>query len=279
MSVTRDPLFESAWLKWGRAIHHAQALRTELDEASANVDPLISVRADYQSRRHGFAMYATEVRDVPAKWGLLVGDIAFNYRSALDHLAWALVTRGRRPPDTLKPREQKRVYFPIMKKRADFDGALSTMLPGVGRLDIAQIRAEQPYHRKRGQSRNNLVILNELNNHDKHRSIRPIWDVTTVLGIQIIELHDAVNPRVRPLIRGPRQLQVGAELALVRVRKTGPEPRLSFATRWTGVPAITPGVSLVEWVEQCGAQIGVPLGRFSEAPEQVQRVTRDFFAA
>jgi hypothetical protein len=119
-TVNRDPLFDSAWLKWGRAIHHAKTLQTELDEASANSGPLVSVRTEYQSRRHGFAVCATEVRDAPAEWGLLVGDVAFNYRSALDHGAWALVTKNRRPPEILTDRGKKGVYFPIVRKRSDF---------------------------------------------------------------------------------------------------------------------------------------------------------------
>lgn len=106
-TVDHDPLFDSAWLKWGRAIHHATTLQAELAEASASSGPLVSVRTEYQSRRHGFAVYATEIREAPAEWGLLVGDIAFNYRSALDHLAWALVTRGRRPPDVLSVHQKK----------------------------------------------------------------------------------------------------------------------------------------------------------------------------
>lgn len=166
-----------------------------------------------------------------------------------------------------------------MRKRSDFNESLARNLPGVGRSDIARIRADQPYHHRRGQSRHNLVILNELNNHDKHRSIQPVWDVTTVLGMRISDLYDAADPRVRRFIRGPRQLQIGAELALIRVRKTGPQPRVSLTTAWTGVPAVTPGVSLTEWVDQTGRQIGILLGEFSEAPEHVQRVTEGFFTA
>lgn len=92
--MNTDPLFDSPWLKWGRAIHHARVLQSQIDEVESIGDPLLSVRTEYQPRRHGFAVYAGEVRDVPEAWGLLVGDIAFNYRCAVDHLAWALVTEA-----------------------------------------------------------------------------------------------------------------------------------------------------------------------------------------
>jgi hypothetical protein len=82
----RDPLFDSAWLKWSRAAHHARILREQVNEAA--IDPLVSVHTEYDARRHGFGVYASEVRHVPAQWGLLLGDVANNYRCALDHLAW-----------------------------------------------------------------------------------------------------------------------------------------------------------------------------------------------
>lgn len=271
--MNREPLFDSAWLKWGRAIQHAQALQSQIDEIEITGDPLQSVRTEYQPRRHGFAVYAVEVRDVPETLGLLVGDIAFNYRCALDHLAWALATRGRTPPSVLTKRQQGLIYFPIATCRQEFNKALPTKLPGVRRSDVAKVWAAQPYHHGRDQSRHNLVILARLNNHDKHRSIQPVWDHTLRLALRITEQHDVVNPRVRALIRGPRELRVGAELALIRIRKSGPAPSLRVASERTGVPSIAPGVSLTDWVTQAGAQIGVLLGEFSRAPEEVERAT------
>jgi hypothetical protein len=118
---------------------------------------LLSVRTEYQPWRHGFAVYATAVRPVPRSWGLLVGDIAFDFRCALDHLAWALVSRGRTPPATLTPKQQKGVYYPISRRRADFNGSLARMLPGVSRSDIAKVRATQPYHNGRRSARHKVA--------------------------------------------------------------------------------------------------------------------------
>jgi hypothetical protein len=95
--VNSGPLFDSPWLKWGHAIEHARVLQSQIAEVETLRDPLLSVRTEHQPRRHGFAVYAGEVRDVPEARGLLVGDIAFNYRCALDRLAWAVVTRCRTP--------------------------------------------------------------------------------------------------------------------------------------------------------------------------------------
>lgn len=38
--------------------------------------PLVAARTEYQPRRHGFPIYATEVLPVPVHWNLIRGDIA-----------------------------------------------------------------------------------------------------------------------------------------------------------------------------------------------------------
>ena len=83
---------------------------------------------------------------MPASWGLLVGDIAFDYRCALDHLAWALVCRGTTPPSVLTQQQQKAVYVMVAKSRRQFNTSLARMLPGAQRRGIAKVRAIQPYH-------------------------------------------------------------------------------------------------------------------------------------
>jgi hypothetical protein len=267
----RDSLFDSAWLKWGKAIDHARILREAIDAESTtngDADPLVSVRTEYYPLRHGFGVYAAEVRGVPTEWGLVTGDVANNYRCALDHLAWALVSRGRNPPATLNDEQQSAVGFPVTRKRRQFNNSLDRRLPGVQRSDRAKVRAVQPYHQRRRASRHNLVILTGLNNRDKHRSIEPVWIHTTKLEITITDRRDCINPRARSWTPG-QLLESGAEVAFIRVRKTGSQPRLGVQTRLTGVPAILPRIGLIEWFEQTGLQIGVLLGEFSEAPDEV----------
>jgi hypothetical protein len=114
-----DGLFDSAWLKWRRAIDHAQILQQDIDAAvsGGTLDPVVSVRTEYFPRRHGFGVHAIEVLGVPDQWGLVVGDVATNYRCAPDHLAWALVSRGRTPPRVLNDEQQSGVGFPIAPTR------------------------------------------------------------------------------------------------------------------------------------------------------------------
>jgi hypothetical protein len=269
--VNRNPLFDSAWFKWGRAMHHARTLHEGVNavlSSNGEADPLVSVQSEYHPRRHGFGVYASEVLGIPGDWGVLVGDIANNYRCAVDHLAWALVSRGRTPPEVLNGDERRGVAFPVAKSRQQFNRSLARRLPGVGRSDVSKVRAEQPYHHKGRAFRHNLVILVELNNRDKHRSIEPVWVHTTRLEVTITDRRDCVNLRARSLTPG-QPLEVGAELAFIRVRKTGPEPHLDVRTRSKGPPSIKPRVGLIDWVTQTGAQIGLLLNRFSAVPDEV----------
>jgi hypothetical protein len=120
-----DPLFESPWLKWAQAIIHAQTLERELASwQGTGGNPVISYRAEYQPHRHGFAIIVEELEPIPVRWQLLLGDIAVNYRAALDHLAWALVSRGRTPPDRLTAAQASAVYFPISYSRSQFNAEI-----------------------------------------------------------------------------------------------------------------------------------------------------------
>jgi hypothetical protein len=150
--VAHDPLFDSAWLKWGRAVVHLQALEADLDSFGPDSDrqPTLAVRAEYHPKRHGFGVYITHIDPAPAIWGLLLGDAANNLRSALDQLAWALVERGATPTTTLNAPERNEIYFPIAEYRNAFNGGLPRKLPGVSRADIAKVRRYQPYHRGKG---------------------------------------------------------------------------------------------------------------------------------
>ncbi len=113
--MAHDPLFASPWLKWGRAAVHAQALHADLDTfgSDGGDQPTFAVRAEYQPKRHGFAVIVADIDPMPPTWGLILGDVANNLRSALDQTAWAIVLRGRTPPDLLTAEQQRKIYFPI----------------------------------------------------------------------------------------------------------------------------------------------------------------------
>jgi hypothetical protein len=266
-----DPLFDSAWLKWGRAVSHAQALEADIDAFSfdGHSDPLLGTRAEYDPKRHGFAVYPTAVAAVPTGWGLILGDIANNYRCAIDHLAWALVCRGRTPPDTLKKNERGAIAFPALSDRRDFNGQLGSRLPGVRRADRAIVRSCQPYHyAPRRRRRHYLTVLTSLNNGDKHRTLQPIWVQPTRLDIEITRMQDCVVPQLG-FRRHADPLQVGTEIAFIRARKRGSQPRLDVKIGTSAEPSIENRIAVREWIRKCGSFTASLLREFSAPPAEL----------
>lgn len=75
-------------------------------------------------------------------------------------------------------------------------------------------------------------------------------------------------------MRTPQPLEVDAELAFIRVRKTGPEPQLRVNTRCTALPSLENRIEVKEWVTQTGILIALLLNEFTEPPEEIVDATR-----
>jgi hypothetical protein len=274
--VPHDPLFDGAWLKWGRAVVHAQTLQGHLNTIGTEEgdEPTFAVRTEYQPKRHGFAVVITDIDPMPPIWGLLLGDIANNLRSALDQLAWAVVTRGRTPPETLSERRQRQIYFPISKGRDEFNAALSSKLPGATRADIARVRRSQPYHHPSRARWSALLQLAEINAADKHRTIQPVWAIPVTTDIEVTHQRDCVLTRQETA--GKRKaLRVDAELGFVRVRKTGPDPYVEVTPHLTAEPAFNEYTVLREWLKISIGWIQLLLYEFSELPDDLAGIGVD----
>lgn len=99
-TATHDPLFDSAWLKWTRAILHARTLERDIAVWSQeNPNPVRAFRADYDAKRHGFAIVVEDIDPVPVRWRLLLGDIASGAPSlqARTSRRWRRATTFSRP--------------------------------------------------------------------------------------------------------------------------------------------------------------------------------------
>lgn len=157
-------------LKLERAKHHLETLHAEV-KAFLNTNPgLIVPEFDEGSRRITMTFVASEP---PEALGPVIGDVLFNLRSTLDHLAYQLT-----PKDLgIDPRT---ISFPIYDSREEFaairkDGEPA---PRSGLFKIRGLPAGaqevverlQPYHG--GSPRDQpLWLLNELCNIDKHRAV------------------------------------------------------------------------------------------------------------
>jgi len=252
---------------------HAQTLQADIERVGNEADayPVLAFRTEYHPKRHGFAVIAEDIAPIPARWPLLLGDIANNYRAALDHLAWALVSRGRTPPAKLTNRQKKAVYFPIYKERAEFNGRVPAQLPGVRRADLAKVRRYQPYHHGPGaRPRHALSLLASINAGDKHRTIPPLWAVSVETGMKITQRRDCVITGTHP--GGTAEpLEVDAEIAFLHARKTGPDPEIQMELLITPEPTLDNILGVREWDQALCALILSLLFEFSPQPERAIR--------
>jgi len=101
-----------------------------------------------------------------ARWGLLLGDCLHNLRCALDHALYAvaIAESGVNPPP-----DAATLQFPITSSAAAFDAA-RRRIRSLSAAAQRAIEAWQPYNSPQ-ETADPLLLLNELDNIDKHRSL------------------------------------------------------------------------------------------------------------
>jgi hypothetical protein len=127
---------------------------------------------DLQTGERTFYLHILE--EMPSEFSALIGDILHNLRSALDHLAWHLVS--------ISPvkKKTKRVYFPIFETSGEYHTGKMGKVQGMTGLAINAIDAIEPYYRIDGVSNRigngiHLWWLHTMNIRDKHTLLIPVW--------------------------------------------------------------------------------------------------------
>jgi hypothetical protein len=95
------------------------------------------------------------------------GDVLHNLRSALDHMAWATVSRYRGTPEIPATR------FPMVEERLTKDDKVKKVtIAGSIPDDVSDfLDSLQPYHRVDDPTLHSLAMLSHLSNVDKHRTL------------------------------------------------------------------------------------------------------------
>lgn len=99
-------------------------------------------------------------------WGIIIGEIVHDVRSALDHFVYQLVIHSTDRP----PAEDNRTQFPIFLDAAKFKKHGLNMLIGVSKKARDLIEALQPFSTGEHE-KSPLWHLNQLSNIDKHRTL------------------------------------------------------------------------------------------------------------
>jgi hypothetical protein len=123
----------------------------------------------------GERTYYLKVRkETPPQFSALIGDIAQNLRSSLDHLAWHLVQSS---PVTPKAGDRD-TYFPIFETASKYHAGKMRKIQGMTDAAIKAIDRIQPYYQLEGTTIGQGVQffwLDEINKLDKHRLLVPVW--------------------------------------------------------------------------------------------------------
>jgi hypothetical protein len=111
---------DGARLKFKRGSKHVNALHTSIDRF-INKDAR-RVLEKYEPQAGRYERHIIEGAPTPPNWSILLGEIAHNFRSCLDHIAWQLAIDAS---PTGNPKDQwdvKKIQFPIFHNRHDYRG-------------------------------------------------------------------------------------------------------------------------------------------------------------
>ncbi|MFZ0994650.1 MAG: hypothetical protein WAO09_01525 [Candidatus Dormiibacterota bacterium] len=212
----RRPNLADARQKLRRADHYVEVLHEVLEVWNgAEDDAVIVQRWKDEPELQYTSVYVERLKPIPEAWGLIVGDALNNYRSCLDHLAYALVRCGAASSSLRSEKFCIKVEFPMDR------GAFSVRrrLPGVDNRYIEALAPFQPGKRP-GTRRWQLGALRRLNNVDKHRKLLMTHHA---LGFTELRSGTPAPVRVEPL---PGALYPKPNTELVRLHwRYGRPPR------------------------------------------------------
>jgi hypothetical protein len=250
-----DPL-ASAWAKFNWANHHMKAVDAALSRALDTDKHPVSVNTEIEGNADG-AIATLRIASLPrirADCGLTLGDVAHNFRSALDHLAWALVKLGSDP----QPAEPNQVYFPMAPSYKRWQAKIDKWLPGVPEPYRTVIRRYQPY--RRGDRAKAIRWLQRLSNTDKHRVLLP-----TVINAHVINVNVTSNwvmNSIEHLAPPRRAIHVGTPLIRVGLLRGAGDCQVHMDSKFATLPSLGYGVATGEMLVLIRETVFEILGTF-----------------
>ena len=158
MSSAKDRL-NLIKIKIDRAIEHIGELHRELVKYYESKPYEIRTKRNPETRR--LIYFLSRVDEVPNRIAAVTGDAVQNLRSALDHLAqqlWLVNNPGRS--------HSRRVSFPFAEDLNSFEKTSLERISGIRGDALKEFRRIEPF---KGGKGNELYILSQLSNVDKHR--------------------------------------------------------------------------------------------------------------
>ena len=142
-------------------------------ECLQSLEKDIAAFCEYHRRRLVFeieqelvTIIGDNVPGLSIDYSIRVGEIAYNLRSALDHLVWQLVIDNGCSPS-------RRNEFPIYDNNSEYEERAKGKLKGIHSDHYEVIETFQPYHGPRGVGAH-LWMLRSICNIDKHRHLNVV---------------------------------------------------------------------------------------------------------
>jgi hypothetical protein len=169
-------------LRLKRARDQFDALRTEIKEWCKTDSYTTTIEKDVDTGEH--VLLAEGVRDLPACWSVIAGEIVHNCRSALDNAIYDLTIRHTGDP-------VKGSEFPIFSTRDRFKTAGIRRIIGVNPPCRTFIESTQPFNSDE-PSETILWVLHEMSNIDKHRTLPLLESVTRVSDVSLTGIEGGI---------------------------------------------------------------------------------------
>jgi hypothetical protein len=261
---------EGPSLKVQRAIEHLDALKERRDTfGKGNTSEYVRQRRMNQTTGLGEFIFImnTVLPDPPKEWGVIIGEIAHQIRSALDQVLWQ-VSKNRNPalPDNAK------LYFPIKAKRSTYQSAIPFHLQYLTkRPQQARLRRAQPYFRRKDPFRAPLWIIDNIDIADKHITI-PITPIYSWMRTVKLAPIDCQVEIISQLSTG-QTVEPGTEFLRLRITEVlGPDPRVTmnadfrFAMLFGAFRTVPSGVPVVPIFEEAIQQVASLIEEFESDP-------------
>lgn len=242
MSPEYSPAWKAAQAKLGRAREHLDTLGVDIADLRERNVYSVTVHREADS---GWWIAKARINEEPSpRLSVIVGEIAYECLSALNHLTWELAARkvGRKKIINIK----NQVQFPVALKPSAF--ASNSLVTGrlVSKRALAIIEGLQPYkggHGPRGPHEHLLAVIKEIADADKHRVLTArhsavefngvgfTWDTSRASGERIGAYMRQFVTDGTPVAR--IRFGVGNDQAKVGV-EGDPTPDIVFGTEsWT----------------------------------------------
>jgi hypothetical protein len=157
--MTADERLALIQFKIERARRHVAELNSAVGTFFESNPYKVGTKRDPQTRK--LIYYVESVRATPISFSTITGDVIQNLRSALDHLALQLFLVG-----TNGASGGRHIYFPIAPGAAEYKSSVSRRIKGMRQDAVDVLNVIEPY---KGGKGNELWVIHELNNIDKHR--------------------------------------------------------------------------------------------------------------